>query len=106
VVARAPTLPPCPQFEPLRHHEVRAVRRWKGDGPPGFERNWRPVNYFNLMWTDSELQLIVESTNAYAKTHGAGEPHHREWRDTTVREMKVWLGLVIYMGVWGQRGGL
>jgi hypothetical protein len=63
------------------------------------------VDFFKLMWTDGELQLIARSTNAYAKAHGAGEPHHREWKDTSAGEMQVWLGLVVYMGVWGQRGG-
>jgi hypothetical protein len=63
------------------------------------------VDFFKLMWTDGELQLIARSTNAYAKAHRAGEPHHREWKDTSAGEIQVWLGLVVYMGVWGQRGG-
>jgi hypothetical protein len=92
-------------FRPLQHREVRAVRRWKDEGPPGLVKEWNPVDFFKLMWTDGELQLIARSTNAYAKAHRAGEPHHREWKDTSAGEIQVWLGLVVYMGVWGQRGG-
>jgi hypothetical protein len=42
--------------------------------PPGFGKQWSPVIFFKLMWTDGELQLIARSTNAYAKAHGAGGP--------------------------------
>jgi hypothetical protein len=63
------------------------------------------MEFFKLMWTEEELELIASSTNAYAKAHEAGEPHHREWKDTSAGEIMVWLGLVVYMGVHGQRGG-
>jgi hypothetical protein len=63
------------------------------------------MSFFKLRWTDGELQLIVRSTNAYAKAYGAGGPHHRKRKDTTAGEIQVWLGLVVYMAVWGQLGG-
>ena len=51
------------------------------------------------------MNIIVKNTNIYAYANGvkhgksnlAGEG--RNWTELTVQELKIWLALVIYMGI-------
>ena len=58
-----------------------------------------PGRFFQLFFTNSTLEVIKQNTNHYAYMKGAGEPGHRRWKDMTIAELKIFLGLVIYMGV-------
>ncbi|KAA0711895.1 hypothetical protein E1301_Tti013497 [Triplophysa tibetana] len=56
----------------------------------------RPLQYFELFFTTSVLQKIVDHTNAY----GAEKCSKKIWKqDTSVQELKGYLALVIYMGL-------
>ncbi|XP_057181896.1 piggyBac transposable element-derived protein 4-like [Triplophysa rosa] len=57
----------------------------------------RPLQYFELFFTRSVLQTIVDHTNIYAaQNFKRGE---NQWRDTSVQEFKSFLAMVIYMGL-------
>nr|XP_022290105.1 piggyBac transposable element-derived protein 4-like [Crassostrea virginica] len=53
-----------------------------------------PLQYFLLMFPLTLIQVIVENTNLYARQSGA-----QGWVDTTIGEMKAFLGLQILMGI-------
>lgn len=57
-----------------------------------------PLLFFKLFFTDEVLAVLVANTNLYAASKGAGL-NGRLWKDVTVPELKIWLGLVIYMSV-------
>ena len=47
---------------------------------------------------------MVTNTNQYAASHNAGIPQEKyetrhPWKDTSVPEMMIWLGLIIYISV-------
>lgn len=53
-----------------------------------------PLQYFLLMFPLTLIQVIVDNTNLYARQSGA-----QGWVDTTIGEMKAFLGLQILMGI-------
>ncbi|CAG8443034.1 11896_t:CDS:2 [Dentiscutata heterogama] len=56
-----------------------------------------PLSLFQLFFTDEQLHLIVKNSNIYelVKSRESGQV----WTPLTLSELKVWLGLIIYMGV-------
>ena len=59
---------------------------------------------FNLFFTQEVLETMVTNTNKYATSKnagipGAGQESRRPWKEVTVPELKIWLGLIIYMSV-------
>jgi len=90
-----PTLPPVPEFEPLvqqRHNRVACY-------PPEFNLNGSALDYFQLFFDNSIFQLLAENTNNYASFKGAGNAGSRPWKSTTPAELKIFFGIIIYMGV-------
>ncbi|KAL1956703.1 hypothetical protein VTO42DRAFT_6853 [Malbranchea cinnamomea] len=62
-----------------------------------------PYALFSLFLTEEIFDKIADSTNAYAraklpKIHDANT-HARSWKDTNAAEIKVFFGILIYMGV-------
>jgi len=55
-----------------------------------------PYSIFRLFFTEDQLQTIVQSTNLYAYRKKTDQTN---WNDLTLNELKIWLALVIYMGV-------
>ena len=53
---------------------------------------------FSLFITEESIALLSVNTNKYARGKNAGETG-REWRETTTADMKVFLAILIYMGV-------
>lgn len=57
-------------------------------------------DFFSLLFDDELLAMLVRCTNAYARSSAYAQTRRgKEWRDVDVDEMKVYLALVIYMGV-------
>ncbi|XP_051980383.1 piggyBac transposable element-derived protein 4-like isoform X2 [Xyrauchen texanus] len=55
-----------------------------------------PLQFFELFFSTSVMQTIVNNTNAYgAKCRNGKKP----WRDITIKEFRSYLALVIYMGL-------
>jgi hypothetical protein len=60
-----------------------------------------PARFFKLFFNMSVFSLLAANTNAYAKARGAGPEGTiaKDWRDTCAAEIMIFIGLIIYMGV-------
>ncbi|CAG8786336.1 12240_t:CDS:1, partial [Cetraspora pellucida] len=56
-----------------------------------------PLALFQLFFTNEHLQKMVENTNKYEQIKG--REGGRTWDPLTLSELKIWLGLIIYIGV-------
>jgi Transposase IS4 len=70
------------------------------------EETENPRELFAYCFPDSELQAIAEHTNVnadlqYAQEAFKGTPHFhgKHWQPTTASELKIWTGILLYMGV-------
>ena len=57
-----------------------------------------PYSLFALFFSDDLLALLSSNTNKYAKAKNAGQSG-REWHETTISDIKIFLAILIYMGV-------
>ncbi|XP_042604919.1 piggyBac transposable element-derived protein 4-like isoform X2 [Cyprinus carpio] len=56
-----------------------------------------PLQYFELFFSKSVLQTVVENTNAYGAMRREGTK--RQWENISIKDLKSFIALVIYMGV-------
>ena len=56
-----------------------------------------PLDFFMLVFDDDIFQLLVDQTNLYASQHPPSDRY--PWEDTCVSEMKLFLGIIIMMGL-------
>ena len=49
--------------------------------------------------TDDVWKLIVEETNRYASANVVQTPNARPWHNTTVSEIKAFIGMLLLMGI-------
>ena len=81
-----------------------------GTSTPGANHNLGPnataLDFFKLFFDETFFQELVLHTNSYAeqeRTHAEalGNPHKMAWTETTVPEMKAWIGMNIRLGLKG-----
>ena len=60
--------------------------------------NKSAIDFFHLMFPESLIETIVTETNRYARQCTAVKPDAK-WYDTTLAEMKAYLGLHIIFGI-------
>ena len=87
---------PLPVFEPMQKRQPAH----KGYATLPHEMllgTVTPFAIFQLFFTDNQLQIIVENTNKYEQTKGFSDG--RPWSPLTLKELKVWIALIIYMGI-------
>lgn len=94
-------LPPAPSFDNVFLHnmEPHAAQSKLPQALP-LDSDISPCTIFSLFFTDTVLSDLAVNTNAYAefKEGGAlGGSHH--WEDTTPDELRVFLAIIIYMGI-------
>lgn len=63
----------------------------------------RPIDWFSLLLDDEILQEIVIASNEYAwqvflAPNLTPKSRINKWRDLTIEELKIFIGLVLYMG--------
>ena len=93
-----PVLPPVPQFHPLVHDSAMHARQTCY--PLGFDPvNCGALGFFQLFFDDIVFEQLAETTNSYAIFKGASNPGHRRWTPTSAAELKIFFGIIIYMGV-------
>jgi Transposase IS4 len=70
-----------------------------------YEKTEDPRELFAFFFPNSELQTIAERTNRntdlqYAQEAFKGTPHlhGKHWQPTTAPELKIWIGILLYMG--------
>ncbi len=71
---------------------------------PAFTADSRECGFYSYFWDDNILEIIVTETNRYMYLMRGGKVLHPEslehqWYDVTVPELKVFLALVMLMGV-------
>ena len=76
----------CPQFE----HRINLPADLK----------ITPINIWFLFFSRMQIEIIVENTNANRRPIVAPQKKARIWKDTTVEEMYIWLGILIAMGLY------
>jgi len=55
---------------------------------------------FSQFFSSKQIEIIVQNTNIYAYYHIAKKSKENyHWSELTVNEFKIWLILVIYMGI-------
>lgn len=58
-----------------------------------------PIDYFHLIANDCFYNLIINHTNSHAAELLADDRCHvTQWKDITIDEFKIWLGLVFHTG--------
>jgi hypothetical protein len=59
-----------------------------------------PLALFSLFINDELWEIVAQNTNTYAEVKRRGkEEHTRPWTPTYASEIKVFIGILIYMGV-------
>ncbi|KAJ0390800.1 hypothetical protein P43SY_010299 [Pythium insidiosum] len=58
-------------------------------------RHCTPLVVFRLLLSPSDIETIVVHSNQYAILHGA-----QDWRPLDADDLRTWIGIVIYMGVY------
>jgi hypothetical protein len=87
-------------YDPFQTEQPRQAAR--ALLPTSFPQNPHPFDYFSLYFTRDLFQTITTNTNRYAsiqRLHIVGEKA-REWTDLLVEELYVFLGAIIYIGVY------
>jgi Transposase IS4 len=65
-----------------------------------------PIHYFELFWGLEIWDLLVQNTNAYAQYKEARGKENKSskirwWKATTIYEMRIFIALLIYIGIIG-----
>jgi hypothetical protein len=83
-------------FQPKPKQLARAIL------PPDFIRKPYPFDYFSLFFTPKLFQTITINTNQYTSLQRLYNTEERiqEWSDLLIEELYVFLGTIIYIGVY------
>ncbi|KAF7167719.1 hypothetical protein CNMCM5623_000958 [Aspergillus felis] len=61
----------------------------------------KPLDLFNLFFSDGTWDTIARNTNAYAEIKRVSLPDQaRPWSPTEANEIRAFVGVLIYMGIW------
>jgi hypothetical protein len=82
-------------FQPEAHTNARA------NLPHSFPSQPQPIDYFSLFLTDDLWQTITTNTNRYAAFQHRTNPKERQrsWKNMILDELRVFVGVLIYMGM-------
>lgn len=83
-------IPPLPEYQPIKIDYRAAVSHLPDD------LALTPRTIFGLIWTITVWEMLRDNTNLYAKSQANLDPH---WYSTTVSELKIFVAITIYMGV-------
>ena len=93
----APAPLPMPTFQPLEINNP--LTHGQGNLPEDVRPD-DPYAIFSLFFDEDTLQILVTHTNKYADLYPAPKtPFARSWHPTTVRELRAYIGVYIWMGV-------
>lgn len=57
-----------------------------------------PCQLFTLLWPEFIWDIIANNTNLYTQAHLDSNKTQRSWHPTTAAEIRVFMGIIIYMG--------
>lgn len=94
---RLPYLPPVPQFNSFVH--TTAWHEQHARYPIGFDVNGGALAFFKLFFDTTVFEQLSENTNLYVNFKHAGDLGYRRWIPISAAELRIFLGITIYMGV-------
>ena len=96
-------LPPVPLYKPYEHPEPEHSRLLHLPSSFGV-LSPEPVAFFKLFFSDTLIERLAASTNLYARNQHSKMPvvkgRAATWKDTTGGELKMFLGLILYLGLY------
>jgi hypothetical protein len=91
-------IPPPPSYDPLPYRHLS--RAGTAQLPASLPKpHTDPYSLFTLFLTEKHFETMARNTNLYVKARNAGKPGTRPWWPTSAPEVKVFIGIFIYMGV-------
>lgn len=94
---RLPCLPQVPQFNLFVHNTARHEQHTRY--PIGFDINGGALSFFELFFDATVFEQLAENTNSNANFKHAGDLGHRRWTPPSAAELRIFFGIIIYMGV-------
>lgn len=64
-----------------------------------------PGSFFKLFFDNDVYETLVRNTNAYTEFKNAEAGGGRSWKPIHTAHLKIWFGIVIYMGIHGPKSG-
>ena len=83
-------IPPLPEYQPMAVEYRKAVNHL----PDSILLTPRTV--FGLIWTTTVWEMLRDNTNLYASAQPSCDSY---WYSTTVSELKIFVAITIYMGI-------
>ncbi|ROT77905.1 PiggyBac transposable element-derived protein 4 [Penaeus vannamei] len=74
-------------------------RAQPGVNTPGVDSDSSPLELFSLFFTEELMDMIVRETNRYHRQKPGPSSHMKDWVDTSVSELGVFIGLRMAMGI-------
>ena len=96
-------LPPAPSFDNVFLH-AKGAHKASAKLPPHLLHTSLLPLLFSLFYSDSVLTQLAENTSAYAASKNAGDAGTRAWTEVATHELRVFIGIIIYMDVFGKTG--
>lgn len=97
--ARLPRIPV--EFEP--YTSPHSSHKREAHLPAGFferfESPSQPREFFELYFTNDELQTLANNTNSYTELKQAGQIGQRRWYPISPPELKIFKDIIIHMGI-------
>ncbi len=84
------SIPPLPEYQPMEIEYRAAVSHLPSD------IFFIPSTVFGFIWTMTVWEMLRDNTNLYASAQSNRDPH---WVSTTVSELKIFVAITIYMGI-------
>ena len=94
------TLPPVPEYTPMTSYHPLHLAHTRLPTSLLNYKHVSPASIFRFILSDSLLSTICKKTNSYAQEkRDTTEMKGRSWSSIMVSDLKIWLGIVIYMGI-------
>lgn len=92
-------LPDVPEFTPMKeYYPVHAAYNQLPPALNGLAAT--PILIFKLFFPDALFDTLATNTNSYARSKREDPlATGRSWVDISVKELRVWIGICIYMGI-------
>ena len=84
------SIPPLPEYQPMKIEDRAAVSHLP------FDQGIIPYIVFSHVWTARVWEMLCENINLYASVQETIDP---SWVPTTMSELKVFVAITIYMGI-------
>jgi len=91
-------IPQPPSYDPLPYRQLSRAGTAKLPADLLPTSYGDPYSLFTLFLIEKHFDTIARNTNLYAEARDAGKPGKRLWWPTNALEVKVFIGIFIYIG--------